>query len=84
MAEVRRHYVPSDDLDKQAYQREYINAHMKEGGDPTLYFERMSIIRENLFVVGIPKTDQEASLHLLQCLTSEYEVDKQSCNTPRT
>ena len=30
-AEVRRHYVPSDEFDNQEYQREYINAHMKEG-----------------------------------------------------
>ena len=49
---------------------------MKEGQDHTLYFGRMSIIREKLFEVGVPKTDQEANLHLLQCLTSEYEVDK--------
>ena len=35
----------------------------------------MGIIREKLFEVGIPKRDQEANLHLLQCLTSEYEVD---------
>ena len=36
MAEGRRHFVPSDDLDKQACQKEYINAYMKEGEDPTL------------------------------------------------
>ena len=36
MAEIRRHYVPSDDLDKQAYLREYINAEMVEGEEPTL------------------------------------------------
>ena len=75
MAEIRRHYVRIDDLDKQAYQREYINAHMKEGEDLTLYFESMSVIRGKLFEVGVPKTYQEANIHLLQCLTSEYEVD---------
>ena len=48
MAEVRRHYVPSDDLDKQANGKECINAHMKEGEEPTLFFERGSIIRETL------------------------------------
>ena len=64
MAEIRRHYVPSDDLDKQAYLREYINAEMVEGEEPALYFERMSIIREKLAEVGIHKTDQEATLML--------------------
>ena len=34
MAKVRKHYAPSDDLDKQAYQREYINVHMKGGRTP--------------------------------------------------
>ena len=38
----------------------------------------MSIIRKTLSEVGIPKTDQEANLHLLQCLASEYEVDTQN------
>ena len=38
MAEIRRHYVPSDDLDKQACLREYINAEMVEGEEPALYF----------------------------------------------
>ena len=57
MAAVRRHYVPSDDLDKQAYQRECINARMKEGEGPTPYFERMNIIREKLSEEAIPKSD---------------------------
>ena len=54
MAEVRRMYVPSDDLDKQSYLREYINAAMVLGEKPETYFERMAIIRENLAEVGIP------------------------------
>ena len=40
MAEVRRMYVPSDDLDKQSYLREYINAAMVLGEKPETYFER--------------------------------------------
>lgn len=36
MAEIRRHYVPSDDLDKQAYLRDYLNAAMVEGGEPAI------------------------------------------------
>ena len=76
MAKIRRHYVLSDDLDKQAYLQEHINAEMVEGEEPALYFERMSIIREKLAEVGTHKTDQGANLHILQCLTSDFEVDK--------
>ena len=65
MAEIRRHYVPGDDLDKQAYLREYIIAEMVEGEEPALYFERMNISRGKLAEVGIHKTDQEANLHVL-------------------
>ena len=57
MAEIRRHYVPTYDLEKQAYLREYMNAEMVEGEEPALYFERISIIREKLAEVGIHKTD---------------------------
>ena len=84
MAEIRRHYVPSDDLDKQAYLREYINAEMVEREEPALYFERMSIIRETLAEVGVQKTDQEANLHILQCLTSTSRSTKRYFSTPRT
>ena len=49
---------------------------MVEGEEPALYFERTSIITEKLAEVGIHKTDQEANLHILQCLTSDFEVDK--------
>ena len=49
---------------------------MVEGEEPALYFERMSIIREKLAEVEIHKTDQEANLHILQCLTSDFEVDE--------
>ena len=49
---------------------------MVAGGEPALYFERMSIIRAKLAEVGIHKTDQEANLHILQCLTSDFEVDE--------
>ena len=76
MAKIRRHYVLSDDLDKQAYLQEHINAEMVEGEEPALYFERMSIIREKLAEVEIHKTDQEANLLILQCLTPDFEVDK--------
>ena len=62
MAETRRHYVPSDGLDKQAHLREYIKAEMAEGDEPAIYFERMNIIREKLAQVGIHKIDQEANL----------------------
>ena len=40
MAEVRRMYVPSDDLDKQSFLREYFNAAMVPGEKPETYFER--------------------------------------------
>ena len=33
-------------------------------------------VREKLAGVGIHRTDQQANLHLLQCLTSDFEVDK--------
>ena len=36
MAEVRRMYVPSDDLDKQAHLRDYLNAAMVDGEQPAL------------------------------------------------
>ncbi|CAN0239714.1 unnamed protein product, partial [Laminaria digitata] len=48
MALIRKTYVPSDDLDKHAYTREYINAEMIKGEQPALYFDRMSIICEKL------------------------------------
>ena len=47
-----------------------------EGEEPAVYFDRMSITREELAEVGIHKSDQEASLHLLRCLTSDVEIDK--------
>ncbi|MEP6389042.1 MAG: hypothetical protein ABJ056_03870, partial [Halioglobus sp.] len=72
MAAVLPHDLPGDDLDKQVYQREYINAHMKEGEDPTILFESMGIIREKLAQVGIPKSDKEPNVHRQQRLTSEY------------
>ena len=84
MTEIRRHYVPSDDLVKQAYLREYINAEVVEGDEPALYFERMSTIREKLAEVGIHETDQEANLHILQCLTSTSRSTKRYFSTPRT
>ena len=40
MAEVRRMYVPSDDLDKQSFLREYFNAAMVPGEKPETYCER--------------------------------------------
>ena len=48
MAEPRQHYVPSDDLDKQMDQREYINALNK--GLPLLHMsiDVFSLVR--LFV----------------------------------
>lgn len=76
IAVVCRNYVSGDIFDKQAYQREYVNAHMKGGGDPTLYVEEIGIIEEKLSQVGIPKSDQKANLHLVQRLTSEVVVDK--------
>ena len=39
-------------------------------------FERMTIIRGKLADVGIPKSDHESNLHILQCLSPDYEVDK--------
>ena len=38
MTEVRRMYVPSDDLDRQSHLREYINAAMVPGEKPETYF----------------------------------------------
>ena len=46
MAEVRRLYVPCDDLDKQSYLREYISAAMVNDEKPKTYFERMTIIKK--------------------------------------
>ena len=39
MAEIRRMYVPNDDLDNQAYLREYVNTAMVPGEKPERYFE---------------------------------------------
>ena len=61
MAEVRRMYVPSDDLDKQSYLREYINATMVDGEKPEMYSERMCIIKEKLAEVGISKSEHETN-----------------------
>ena len=62
-------------LDKQAYLREYINAEIAEGGEPAIYFEGISIIREKLAEVGIHKTDEESNFDVLQCLASDFVVD---------
>ena len=75
MAEIRRMYVPNDDLDNQAYLREYVNTAMVPGEKPETYFERMTIITEKLAEVGTPKSDHESNLHVLQCLSPESEVD---------
>ncbi|CAM9184868.1 unnamed protein product, partial [Laminaria digitata] len=83
MALIRKKYVPSDDLDKHAYTREYINAEMIKGEQPALCFERMSIICEKLAEVGIEKTDHEINLHTLQCLSSGYAIDKFFLQTDR-
>ena len=69
-AEICRTHVPGDDLDKQGYLREYINAKVAAWEAPALYLGRMSTIREKLAEVGITKPDQEANLHVLQCLSS--------------
>ena len=41
------------------YIRGNINAHTKEGEDPALYFERVSIIREKISEVGIPNRSKK-------------------------
>ena len=46
MAEVRRLYLPSDDLGKRSYLREYLNAAIIDGEKPEMCFERTIIIRE--------------------------------------
>lgn len=70
MAEVRRTCVPSDDLDIQMHLRDYIDTAMDDDGQPVLYFESVSTIRENLAEVGIAKpfvdyeVDQEIRLYV--------------------
>ena len=76
MAEIQRTHVPGDDVDKQAYLREYINAKMDDGEALTLYFERRGIIMEKLALICIIKSDQEENLHVLQCFSSHYALDK--------
>ncbi|CAN0567734.1 unnamed protein product, partial [Laminaria digitata] len=49
---------------------------MIKGEQPALYFDRMSIICEKLAEVGIGKSDHENNLHILQCLSSDYAIDK--------
>ena len=49
---------------------------MVPGEKPETYFERMTITREKLAEVGIPKSDHESNLHILQCLSPHYELDK--------
>ena len=36
----------------------------------------MSVIKEKLAEVGIVKPDHETNLHILQCLSLDYAVDK--------
>ena len=76
MAEMRRVYVPSDDLHKQSYLREYINAAMVDGEKPEMYVERMCIIKEKLAEVGMSKLEHETNVHILQHFSPDYEVDK--------
>ena len=39
-------YLPSDDLGKRSYLREYLNAAIIDGEKPEMCFERTIIIRE--------------------------------------
>ena len=64
MVELRRTHVPNDDLDMQAYLREYINAKVADGDAPALYFERMEMIEEKLAEADIAMSDQEANIHV--------------------
>ena len=41
-----------------------------------VYVERMSIIGEKLHEVGIAKLGHKTNLHILHCLSPDYEVDK--------
>ena len=49
---------------------------MIDGEQPALHYEGMSAIRPKLAEVGVDKFDHVTNIHIMQCLSSDYAVDK--------